>query len=377
MSFVRHIFNKDSPDQIQIADIQKLIENETEEYLHLDYEEIPRKTVQYDGLARHISGFLNTSGGIVVFGVSERTIKGRNIPYKITWTDIKKETIENNLHRKIEPWYEDIQICPIENPRDKTQRIFVIYVLKSKNPPHMANHIYYIRLNFQTQPLGHEQVSTIFRLNYLQKYEMINTVYGPILNELVTYYNQKKIRKWSIDKYARVCEERLYLLRQDVDLYLELDAFYERISKWNKALSQAPFRLAMIINETASQFFKKELHIVHGHSAVKLEVKAESTHQFPYIDEAVLNDEDPIDFWKEKNPFVNILEATIKLELQDTTGRKDYIEMNVQDKEFSEFMKKLKKEVKKDELIKYIRKEFKEMQSFIETFFFEDLESRM
>ncbi|UCE16252.1 MAG: ATP-binding protein [Candidatus Bathyarchaeota archaeon] len=377
MSFVKHVFNKESPDQIQIADIRKLVKNETEESLHLDFEEIPRKHVKYDGLAEHISGFLNTSGGIIVFGVSERTIKGRNIPYKITWTTIKKETLENNLYRKIDPWYEDIQICPIQNPNDSSQKIFVIFVPKSKNPPHMANHIYYIRLNFQTQPLGHEQVSTIFRLNYLQKYELINTVYGPILNELTTYYNRKKIRKWSIDKYAKVCEERLYLLRQDVDLYLELDAFYDRISKWNKALTQVPFRLAKIINETASKFFKKQLYVVHGHSAVKLEVKAESTHQFPYIDKAVLNDEDPIDFWKEKNPFVNILEAKIKLELQDTTGRKDYVDMNVQDKEISEFMISLKKKVEKDELIKYIWKEFEEMQSLIETFFFEELEKRM
>lgn len=225
MSFVRHIFKRESPGQIQIEDVWKLIENETEESLHLDYEEIPRKHVQYNGLAEHISGFLNTSGGIVVFGISERTVKGRNIPYKITWTTIKKETLENNLYRKVDPWYEDIQICSIQNPSDTSQRIFVVFVPKSKQPPHMANHIYYKRINFQTQPLGHEQVSSIFRQHYLQKYDLVNTVYGPLYNEFVRYYNQERIRKWGIARFAQIFREKQFLLNQDPDFALELDVF--------------------------------------------------------------------------------------------------------------------------------------------------------
>ena len=41
------------------------------------------------------------------------------------------------------------------------------------------------------------------------------------------------------------------------------------------------------------------------------------------------------------------------------------------------FMKKLKKEIERDDLINYIREEFREMQDLIETFFFEELGSRM
>lgn len=106
-------------------------------------------------------------------------------------------------------------------------------------------------------------------------------------------------------------------------------------------------------------------------------MKAESTHQILPIDEAVLNRKDPIDFWKSDNPFVNILEARIELELHDKEGKKDFIPMTVQDREFKKFMKTLEREIEKDELIRYIRKEFKEMQSLIETFFFEELHRRM
>lgn len=372
MSFVKHIFDKEAFDQIGIADIKKLIENRVEEFLHLDYERIPAE-VQYDGLAKHISGFLNTAGGIVVFGVSERK---QRIPDKITWTTIKKETLENNLYQKIDPWYEGIQINPVQNPNKDTQRIFVILVPRSKHPPHMANYTYHTRLNFQTRPIGHEQVSRIFRQHYLQNYDLINLVYGPIYNELASYYNQRRLRKREIKQYMKVKSERLYLLAQDLDLWLELDALYHKIGIWNKAIEQTPFRLARIINKAAKDFFEQQLYEVYNHSAIKADIKAESIHQIIHIDQAVLNDKDPIDFWKEDYPFARILEAKIQLELIDKTRKRDFTTVEIPKEEFKRFRKKLNKEFKKDELIKFIRKEFEEMRSRIE-FFFDELEKRM
>jgi predicted HTH transcriptional regulator len=245
LSFVKHIFNKESPDQIEVGDIQKLIDNEIEESLHLDYEEIPRTNVKYEGLAAHISGFLNTAGGIAIFGVSEK--KGK-LPHKITWTSITKETLESSLFSKIQPWNEGIKIFPKENPEDNTQRIFIIYVPKSKDPPHMANYRYHIRLNFQTRPLGHEQVSAIFRQNYLLKYDLINNVYSPLLNEFTSFYNQKRIRKWKIAEFEGILRNNTSLLNQDVDFALDLDAFYGRIAKWNKALDVACMQLLKPLN---------------------------------------------------------------------------------------------------------------------------------
>jgi hypothetical protein len=375
MSFIKHIFNRDSPEQITIKDIERVIEDKIEESLHLDYEEIPIGKVEYDGLSEHVSGFLNTSGGIVIFGVSERKEKGRNIPHKITWTATKKETVENNLYRKVDPWHDEIRIYPIQNPKDDDSRIFVIFVPKSKNPPHMANYRYFIRLNFQTRPIGHDQVSMMFKQYYLQKYDLINMVYSPIYSELALYYEEKRIREWRIQKYSQVKRERMFLLLQDWDLYEELEQFYKKVEEWNSAIKVAPFRLVKIINENAARFFNLNAFSHHNNvSAVSVEIKAESTTQIPTIDEAILNDKDPIEFWKENYLFDKISE--MHFQIQYNTEANQVKTKKVPATEFKQFIEQLKIEVAKDELIKHVREEQDRLQSEIEILL-DMLESRM
>lgn len=374
MSFIKHIFGKESLDSIQKEDIDKLIEDEVEESQHLDYEEIPKKP-KFERLVEHVSGFLNTSGGIVMFGVSEQ--KNR-IPKEITWSSIRKETVENNLYQKVEPWNENIEIVPIQNPADDSKRIFVISIPKSMNPPHMANHRYHVRLNFQTRPLGHEQVAAIFRQHYLLKYDLIHTVYGPIYGELASHYDKKRIAKWGTNEYKRVKNERLYLLRQDDDLYFNLEIFYQRVSEWNAALKHVRPRVARIINEVATDYFKTELYERPGESAVKLEITAESLQNIVHIDEAILNDKDPRDFWKKQNPYAQILSLKILLESKaKDLSKHDYDKFEVKEEDFEKFKEILRKKVAKDELVSFVRKEFKDMQGYLETFLLEDLENKM
>jgi hypothetical protein len=374
MSFIKHIFTRESIEEIKLGDIQRLIDNKIEEFLHLDYEEIPSKNVSYDGLSRHISGFLNTSGGIIIFGLSEQN---KRFPHKFTWTNITKETLENNLFSKVQPWDKGIKIIPIKNPNDDTLRIFVINVPKSKNPPHMASHVYFIRLNFQTKPLDHEQVSGIFRQRYLLKSNLISNVYGPIYNELVTYYNQNRIKKWNIANLKSILRESNFLLSQDEEFAFQIDAFYSRIIKWNKALAIAPSRLRRIINSVATKFFKKGTYDRSDSSSVRMNIRAESTWQYPNIDRAILNEQDPLTFWKEENEFAKILEASVEVEIKDTDGKKDYNILHVNEEKYKRFLEDLKKVTAKDELIQYIRKEYIDMKGLIETYFFEELQSRM
>lgn len=377
MDFIKHILNKDALDKVQFSDIEKLVKDKTEEFLHLDYEQIPAKNVNFNGLAEHISGFLNTSGGLVIFGVSEDEEDGRDVPQGFTWTSIDKEQVENSLYRKVEPWNNDIRILPIQDPDDLTQRIFIIYVPKSKNPPHMVNHRYYLRINFQTIPMEHNQVLSIFRQSYIQRQEHINKVYGPLYNEFMSYLNWATISPWGRNYYSKILREGQFLLSYDPEFAAELNHFYNRISEWNKAVEVSRFRLPKIINAVASSFFNEKLYHAYDHSSIRINIKAESIHQLPHIDQAVLNDKDPVELWKQENPFAKILYVKIELQLEDESGRKDFQTSIIDEKAFKEFLNKLAPKVQEDTLIAYIRDEFEQMKSHLEEYLLVELEKRM
>jgi len=66
-----------------LEDIQKLIENKIEESLTLEYKrELSRNNKE---IAKDISAFANTSGGVIIYGIEE---KG-HIPISKSWIETK------------------------------------------------------------------------------------------------------------------------------------------------------------------------------------------------------------------------------------------------------------------------------------------------
>jgi len=368
MSFIKHIFNKDSVEKLNFSDIDNLKENKTKEFLNLDYEEIPQKFPNFNGLAQHISGFLNTSGGVIIFGLSEKKVKGHNLPGDFTWTKITKEMVENNLFQLIDPWNEEIRIIPIMNPENLAERIFTIFVPKSKNPPHMANKRYYIRLNFRTAPIGHDHVKRLFTQTYLQKQDLIGKVYGPLFNELSEFYKYKIIGTLPQNKLFSIINDNRYLiLYLDFQLYENLDFFYDDLVDWNKKVTEIPFHVRNLINNFAMNFIKKELFRRHEVSGVKLEIKAESTHQYPSIDQSILNDEDPVVLWKRQNPHKEIIYTKMHIDAKDETEKKDFNDVTLSEEERIEFTKQLLKQVAQDKKIQNLRDEFKRIHEDAES----------
>ena len=145
MSFIKRFLGKPS-DQITADDIVSFISQSIEENLNLDYKSIPQK-INFDELAKDVSAFANSEGGLLIFGVSEKgevdqkTKKTIRIyPESITWGEpsLRKETIDQHLVGKIHPPIEDSRVIPIRKSEQDPSVIFLIDVPKSNNAPHMA-----------------------------------------------------------------------------------------------------------------------------------------------------------------------------------------------------------------------------------------------
>jgi len=162
MGFIESFFKKEA-DKIEYSDIESFVSQRIEESLNLDYKNIADYNKPNE-LAKDISAFANSAGGLVILGVEEDASDPTRIyPKAITWGDssLSKETLENHLISKISYRIDGLRIVPVRKP-DKSV-IFLIDVPQSENPPHMSwDKRYYKRLNFQSVPMEHYEVADFF-----------------------------------------------------------------------------------------------------------------------------------------------------------------------------------------------------------------------
>jgi len=247
-------------EKLQINDILVLIQNKIDESQNLEYKE-PSENLDKDcnSLAETISGFLNTDGGILLYGVSEKREGAHRYPIGIEWCSTAKERLENLLKSRIQPWEEKIKIRRIASKEKEQGGIFVIEIPKSNNPPHMYNYCYYQRLNFQTQPMSHQNVLRAFQTSWTRRRDLYLNILEPLYSEIKM--NCEKIEKYEISEdmeYQGIILEDRYLYDLiEPSLHKKIDEFYRRMDKLNSKLSYwAHIIAAKIINKELSRVLR-------------------------------------------------------------------------------------------------------------------------
>lgn len=151
--------------EYSIDDITALIDNEAEESVHLDFKasgSLSKDDKKKAEIAKDVSAFANSDGGIIVYGIEEQDHKASALSY-IDGNTYTKEWLEQVIQDNIQRRIEGLEIFPIRDNGDIAKSIYIVKIPRSSNTPHMsADKCYYKRNNFRSVKMEEYEVRDLF-----------------------------------------------------------------------------------------------------------------------------------------------------------------------------------------------------------------------
>lgn len=151
--------------EYSIDDITALITNEAEESVHLEFKAagaLSKEDKKKTEIAKDVSAFANSDGGVIVYGIEEQDNKAHTLSY-IDGNTYSKEWLEQVIQDKIQRRIENLCIIPIREDGDMAKTIYVVKIPRSSNTPHMsADKCYYKRNNFRSVKMEEYEVRDLF-----------------------------------------------------------------------------------------------------------------------------------------------------------------------------------------------------------------------
>lgn len=168
--FIKNYFGKDL-EEISLQDVQDFFQFEREETTRLEFKSYSEQnkdsvTEKEKGILRSICGFLNSEGGLIIWGApqgskvdgkKEKIFVGDLAPVDIKY---EKDALMSKILDSITPTPNGIKykMLPIAD-----KYIYVIEVPKSETSPHQFGDKFYMRLDGQTRVAPHHFVEALFR----------------------------------------------------------------------------------------------------------------------------------------------------------------------------------------------------------------------
>lgn len=151
-------------EDYNIDDIIALIDNDAEESVHLDFKaagSLSKDDKKKAEIAKDVSAFANSDGGIIVYGIEEQEHKAHALSY-IDGNTYTKEWLEQVIQDNIQRRIKGLEIFPIRD-NDVTKSIYIVKIPRSSNTPHMsADKCYYKRNNFRSVKMEEYEVRDLF-----------------------------------------------------------------------------------------------------------------------------------------------------------------------------------------------------------------------
>ncbi len=143
-----------------VSDIDKLIADQVQEDLHLDYKDSGaiHKTKK-DDISKDVSAFANSDGGLIIYGVRETNFLPTT-KNGIDHAQYKREWLEQVIWSNISPIVDDVAVVQI--PLSSAESIYTVSVPKSFRGPHQASDKrYYRRYNSTSVPMEDYEIRDV------------------------------------------------------------------------------------------------------------------------------------------------------------------------------------------------------------------------
>ena len=148
--------------------LQEYITNKIEEDLHLDYKaagSLQTTDGKKNEISKDVSAFANSNGGIIIYGITEKSSGATYLPDAIDPIDrngFTKETLEQIINSRINPTIHGVIIHPVTVGAAADNKVVYIVEIPQSNTAHQAaDKKYYRRYNFQSVAMDDWEIKDI------------------------------------------------------------------------------------------------------------------------------------------------------------------------------------------------------------------------
>ena len=248
-----------------ISEIDKLILDGVQESIHLDYKSSAAiDESKFDEIARDVSSFANSDGGILIYGVQEKGHQPVGKDGGVDHVKYNRERLENIISTRISPRIDDLQITQI--PLTQATSIYTIAVSKSFRGPHQApDKKYYKRFNFKREPMEDYEINDIRARR--QVVRPLIEVGIRIRHRILIHVYVSNIGKQTAENVTFDLPERLYAWaeKEGARLFLKGIKHFPPRRTYSFRLGHAP----TLLNERDDSLSRFELRVSYDHPDLK------------------------------------------------------------------------------------------------------------